>query len=61
MCGGGDAVKGMIISEEISFIKTWSPVRPYRMCAMVEWTGLGSLCLSERGGVPRKCVGAVMW
>ena len=26
---------------------------------MVKLTGLGSLCLSERGGVPRMCVGAV--
>ena len=28
---------------------------------MVERTGLGYLCLSKRGGVPRMCVGAVMW
>ena len=26
---------------------------------MVEVTGLGSLCLSKSGGVPRMCVGAV--
>ena len=26
---------------------------------MVEQTGLGSLCLSKSGGVPRMCVGAV--
>ena len=28
---------------------------------MVERTGLGSLCLSERIGVQKMCVGAVMW
>ena len=27
---------------------------------MVKRTGLGSLCLSERGGIPRMCVGAVL-
>ena len=26
---------------------------------MVEVTGLGSLCLSKSGGVPRMCVGVV--
>ena len=26
---------------------------------MVKLTGLGSLCLSKSGGVPRMCVGAV--
>ena len=30
------------------------------VCPVVEQTGLGLLCLSERGGVPRMCVGAVM-
>ena len=34
---------------------------PFRgVCPVVEQTGLGLLCLSERRGVPRKCVGAVM-
>ena len=27
------------------------------VCPVVEQTGLGLLCLSERGGVPRMCVG----
>ena len=30
------------------------------VCPVVEQTGLSLLCLSERGGVPRMCVGAVM-
>ena len=30
------------------------------VCPVVELTGLGSLCLSERGGVSRTCVGAVI-
>ena len=38
-------------------------VEPYPsilgVCPMVELTRLGSLYLSERGGVPRMCVGAV--
>ena len=29
------------------------------VCPVVEVTGLGSLCLSKSGGVPRMCVGAV--
>ena len=29
-------------------------------CPVVEQTGLGYLCLSKMGGVPRMCVGAVM-
>ena len=29
------------------------------VCPVVELTGLGSLCLSKSGGVPRMCVGAV--
>ena len=34
---------------------------PFRgVYPVVEQTGLGLLCLSERGGVPRMCVGAVM-
>ena len=34
---------------------------PFRgVCPVVEQTGLGLLCLSERGGIPRMCVGAVM-
>ena len=34
---------------------------PFRgVCPVVEQTGLGLLCLSERGGVPRMCVGVVM-
>ena len=33
---------------------------PFRgVCPVVELTGLGSLCLSKSGGVPRMCVGAV--
>ena len=28
-------------------------------CPVVEWTGLGSLCVSKSRGVPRMCVGAV--
>ena len=33
---------------------------PFRgVCPVVERTGLGSLCLSERRRVPRMCVGAV--
>ena len=35
---------------------------PFRgVCPVVEQTELGLLCLSERGGVPRMCGGAVMW
>ena len=31
---------------------------PFRgVCPVVEQTGLGLLCLSKRGGVPRMCVG----
>ena len=34
---------------------------PFRgECPMVERTGLGSLCLSKRGGVPRMRVGAII-
>ena len=34
---------------------------PFRgVCLVVELTGLGSLCLSKSGRVPRMCVGAVM-
>ena len=34
---------------------------PFRsVCPVIEQTGLGLLCLSERGGVSRMCVGAVM-
>ena len=33
---------------------------PFRgVCPVVELTGLGSLCLSKSGGVPRMCVRAV--
>ena len=33
---------------------------PFRgVCPVVEVTGLGSLCLSKSGRVPRMCVGAV--
>ena len=33
---------------------------PFRgMCNVVKRTGLGSLCLSKSGGVPRVCVGVV--
>ena len=35
----------------------FSPLRG--MCPVVELTGLGSLCLSKSGRVPRMCVGAV--
>ena len=29
------------------------------LCPVVERTGLGLLCLTKSGGVPRMCVGAV--
>ena len=33
---------------------------PFRgVCPVVEWAGLGSLCLSKSRGAPRMCVGAV--
>ena len=32
----------------------------YGVCPAVKQTGLGSLCLSERGGIPKMCVGAVL-
>ena len=33
---------------------------PFRgVCPVVELIGLGSLCLSKSGGVPRMCVGVV--
>ena len=33
---------------------------PFRgACPVVKRTGLGSLCLSKSGGVPRVCVGVV--
>ena len=35
---------------------------PFRgVCPVVERIGLSYLYLSKRGGVPRMCVGAVMW
>ena len=41
-------------------LETCARFSPFRgVCPVVEQTGLGLLCLSERGGVPIMCVGAV--
>ena len=56
MCGGGDTVK------RVFFFVNKATTSPSLLGVypVVELTGLGSLCLSKRGGVPRVCVGAVM-
>ena len=51
MCGGGDTVKRVSFPEKFKCLS---------IASWVELTGLGSLCLSKRVGVPRLCVGAVM-
>ena len=60
MCGGGDAVKRVFFLR--NFVNKDVDPCPslLEVCPAVERTGLGSLCLSERGGVPRMCVGEVM-
>ena len=57
MCWSSDAVKTVFFPRTCvnKAIKMSNLVRP-----VVEQTGLGSLCLSERRGVPRMCVGVVM-
>ena len=41
-------------------LESYARFSPFRgVCPVVELTGLGSLCLSKSGGVPRMCVGAV--
>ena len=41
-------------------LKSCARLSPFRgVCPVVELTGLGSLCLSKSGGVPKMCVGAV--
>ena len=57
MCGGGEK-KGNF--REISLHKDVDPcLSILGVCPVVELTGLGTLCLSERGGVSRMCVDAV--
>ena len=48
VCGGGESVKRVVISEK--FREPCPSI--LGVCHVVERTGLGSLCLSERGGVP---------
>ena len=44
--------------EKLESCASFTPFRG--VCPVVERTGLGSLCLSKMGGVPRMCVGAVI-
>ena len=60
MCVGAvESVKRVVNSEK--FVN--EDVEPcpsiLGVCPVVERTGLGSLCLSKSGGVPRMCVGVV--
>ena len=56
--GIGVASCPIYLKEVLESCVRFSPFRG--VCPVVERTGLSLLCLSERGGVPRMCVGAVM-
>ena len=56
MCGGGDAVKRVVFPRNFSHKDVDPCPSILGVCPVVELTGLGSLCLSKRGGVPRMCV-----
>ena len=47
-------------SRCVSKLESCAKFSPFRgVCPVVELTGLGLLCLSKSGGVPRICVGVV--
>ena len=48
-----------LIADVLQSCARFSPFRG--VCPVVEQTELSYLCLSKRGGVPRMCVGSVMW
>ena len=50
---------GLVISEKFRSERRRVLSVHIGVCPVVEQTGLGLLCLSERGGVPRMCVGSV--
>ena len=57
MYGGGDAVKEFPRNFVNKDVEPCPSI--LGLCPVVELTGLGSLCLNERGGVLRMCVEAV--
>ena len=57
---GGDAVKRVVFPRNFVNKDVESCPSLLGVCHVVERTGLSLLCLGERGGVPRMCVGAVM-
>ena len=61
MCGGGDAVNRVFFPRNFVIKAIESCPSLLGVCPVIERTGLSLLCLSERGGVPRMCVGAVIW
>ena len=57
----GIGVASCPIYLKADVLESYARFSPFRgVCPVVKLNGLGSLCLSKRGGVPRMCVGAVM-
>ena len=57
----GIGVASCPIYLKADVLESCAKFSPFRgVCPVVEQTGLGLLCLSERRGVPIMCVGAVM-
>ena len=57
----GIGVASCPIYQKVDVLESCVRFSPFRgVCPVVEKTGLGLLCLSERRRVPRMCVGAVM-
>ena len=56
---GSFPIKHLSKSRCLRKLESCASISPFRdVCPMLERTGLGSLYLNERGGVPKMCVGA---